>query len=292
MWSICVHGGASDKPLELASAHQSGCSVAVERGARLLSAGGLALDAVAEAVRVLEDNPVFNAGTGGALDARGLAAHDAAVMRGQDLAYGAVGAVLGLKNPVDGALAVLNEGRHCLLVGRPALDFCRSAGVATISPELHVTPEARSRFAAGETQRAEAGGSTVGAVALDQYGGLAAATSTGGLKLRRAGRVGDSPIAGAGTYADGQLGALSATGHGETMMRTVFAYRALLSMESVEPTRRKAALNRTLDEATQITGGRGGAIVVLPDGDIVHARNAIQMGVALLRAGEGIRTDF
>ena len=314
MWSICVHGGAGKIPDSLETAHRAGCGRAVEAGAAVLEDGGGALEAVCAAVRVLEADPLYNAGRGAALDARGQPALDAAVMRGSDLAYGAVGAVLGVEHPVDAARAVLEDGRHCLLVGSSAVDFARRRGLSIVSPDAHLTPGAeaawRKRHAdlqRGAVAPSEAewdpeeglvaatdpgNGNTVGAVARDARGELAAATSTGGLLMRTPGRVGDSPIAGAGTYADVGLGAASATGHGETMMRTVFTHQLLRELTEVPGTQAAERTQAVLDVARNRVGGTGGVIVVRPDGDIVYARNTPHMGVAWKRAGQEVQTDF
>ncbi|MCB9646678.1 MAG: isoaspartyl peptidase/L-asparaginase [Deltaproteobacteria bacterium] len=307
MWSIIVHGGAGAIPGPLEAQHRAGCARAVEVGAALLARGASALDAAQAAVRVLEDDPTFNAGVGATLDARGLPLTDAAVMRGEDLAYGAVGQVLGVRNPIDLARAVLEDGRHCLLVGPNAVEFARDAGVALCDPARHLTEATIRAYTARREEEARSGrraatadwdpqeglgvdrGNTVGAVARDAAGGLAAATSTGGLLMRYPGRVGDSPVAGAGTYADAELGALSATGHGETMLRTVFALRALQAAQAADPTE---ALLAALDDARARVGGKGGAILVLPDGRLAHARNTRGMGVAGQREGEALFTAF
>lgn len=314
MWSICVHGGAGKIPDDLETTHRAGCGRAAEAGAAVLEDGGGAIEAVCAAVRILEADPLYNAGRGAALDARGLPALDAALMRGSDLAYGAVGAVLGIEHPVDAARAVLEDGRHCLLVGPSALDFARGRGLSVVSPEAHITDGARAawrrrreRFGLGDRPSPEAEwdpsegliaatdpghGNTVGAVARDARGEFAAATSTGGLLMRTPGRVGDSPIAGAGTYADAQLGAASATGHGETMMKTVFTYRLLTALSEVAAGEGRACVRQVLDAARDRVGGTGGAIVIRPDGDVVFARNTPHMGVAWKRAGREIRTAF
>ena len=307
MWSIIVHGGAGAIPGPLEAKHRAGCARAAAAGAALLAEAASALDAAQAAVRVLEDDPAFNAGVGATLDARGLPLTDAALMRGDDLAYGGIGQVLGVRNPIDLARAILDDGRHCLLVGPNALDFARAAGVRLCDPAQHLTPATIRAFTARKEEEVRAGpraatadwapeegdgadrGNTVGAVARDARGSLAAATSTGGLVMRYPGRVGDSPVAGAGTYADAALGALSATGHGETMLRTVFALRALMAAQAGDPTE---ALRRALDDARARLGGKGGAILVLPDGRLAHARNTRGMGVAGQRQGEAPFTGF
>ncbi len=219
-----MHGGAGVIDPAREPIHRAGCLRAIDAARPLLSAGGDALDACCAAVRVLEDDPAFNAGIGAVLDEAGLPALDAAVMRGSDLGYGAIASVVGVRHPIDLARAVLEDGRHCLIVGAGAIALAREKGIALVDPGTMITEQSRTAW---EKARE---GDTVGAAARDASGAVAVATSTGGTYLRRVGRVGDSPIAGAGTYARRDLGALSATGHGETMMRTVFAYSALLSL--------------------------------------------------------------
>lgn len=299
MWSLGVHGGAGNIPDRLEVPHRSGCARAVDAGAAVLADGGSALEAVCAAVRVLEADGRFNAGVGGALDARGVPTHDAALMRGSDLAYGGVASVCGVQSPIDAARAVLEDGRHVLLAGPAALPFLREAGVRIVSPDTHVTPASQAAWTKRQAREekpglvaanAEDAGNTVGAVARDVHGELAAATSTGGLILRVPGRVGDSPIPGAGTYADAELGALSATGHGESMLRTVFALRALERLSAAgDPS---AALAEQLAKMRERVGGSGGAIAMLRDGRFVHARVDARMAVAFRRAGEETRTDF
>lgn len=305
-WSVIVHGGAGNISDRLEVEHRTGCRRAVEAAVRVLEPGGSALDAVTQAVRVLEDEPQFNAGTGAALDARGLVTHDAAICRASDLGYGAAAAFAGARHPIEVARAVLEDGRHSLLAGPSALAFAREHGLELIDPDHFVTERARAAFEALRAREGRDGprdsredwnpeldfdrGNTVGAVARDHHGEICAATSTGGTVMKQPGRVGDSPIAGHGTYADPDLGGISATGHGETMMRTVFALTALQALRGGgDPT---AVLLQALDAAEARVGGRGGAIAILPDGTPIHARNTRAMGVALQRAGESVQTAF
>jgi beta-aspartyl-peptidase (threonine type) len=284
---VIVHGGAGVIDPKMEQHHRGGCLAAVEAARSILEPGGDALEACCAAVRALEDNPIFNAGIGAVLDESGLPACDAAVMRGSDLGYGAVAAVLGVRHPIDLARAVLEDGRHCLLVGPGAIEFARAQKIELCDPDLLITERSRTSW---EKSRE---GDTVGAVARDAKGGVAVATSTGGTYLRLPGRVGDSPIAGAGTYARRDLGALSATGHGETMLKTVFAYSALLSLaEAGTDADLASVLTRELEAATTAAGGRGGAIAVLPDGRLVFARNTLHMGVAWQREGEAPGSAF
>jgi len=208
---IVVHGGAGSLPAAERVAHFEGCAAAARIGAAVLQGGGSALDAVVAAVAALEDDPMFNAGTGAAVNRAGEVELDAAVMDGAALRYGGVAALPPFANPVRIARAVLDDGEHILLAGAGAAAFARERGFApTTSPAL-----ARPR------PRASTG--TVGAVALDARGHLAAATSTGGTANKRAGRVGDSPLPGCGTYADDARCAVSCTGPGEAIARVLLA---------------------------------------------------------------------
>lgn len=308
MWSLVVHGGSGNILDRLESMHRSGCQKAVELGASILKEGGTALDAVCAAVRELEDDPVFNSGVGAALNEDGQPFLDAAVMNGDDLGYGAVTCVLGVRHPVELARAVLEDGRHCLLSGPGAVDFARKRGLSLGHPQHQVTSGAMREWQQLKQEVEQHGlfdptrdwtpldedaptaGNTVGAVARDDRGGVAAATSTGGTLMRYRGRVGDTPIAGSGTYADSNWGAISATGHGETMLRTAFGVRALIAMQGASDP--ESALDAVLNEAKVRVGGKGGAIVVLPDGRIVARKNTKAMGVAWQRAGTPVTTEF
>ena len=213
--AIVVHGGAGAWPAEAYEPAREGVELAVAAGHAVLAAGGDALAAVQAAVVLLEDDPVFNAGRGSVLDERGIVLLDASVMRGADRAAGAVAAVRGIRNPVLAARAVLDEGRHVLLVGEHAEDFARDAGLETEAEGWFITERRRS---------AVDGFGTVGAVARDESGALAAATSTGGTSGKHPGRVGDSPLVAAGIWADDDTVAVSCTGDGEAVIRNALAH--------------------------------------------------------------------
>jgi len=218
--AIVVHGGAGIWPADAHDAARAGMEAAIAAGHAVLAAGGDAMAAVEAAVVVLEDDPIFNAGRGAALDERGGVLLDAAIMRGGDRAAGSVAALRGIRNPVRAARAVLEDGRHLMLVGEPASTFARGLGLDT-APEAWFRTEARQRaFEAGDASR----GGTVGAVARDARGGLAAATSTGGSARKHPGRVGDSPLVAAGTWADDATAAISCTGDGEAIIRVALAH--------------------------------------------------------------------
>ncbi len=256
--AIVVHGGAGGLPRdeERREAMRSGAAAAVEAGHAVLAAGGSALDAVEAAVVVLEDDPEFNAGRGAALTEYGRVELDASMMDGTTRAAGAVAAVRGVRNPVRAARAVLTEGRHVLLVGQPATDFAATAGLDFESETWFVTERERRALAALNGAAAESARGTVGAVARDAAGRLAAATSTGGVSGQRLGRVGDSPLIGAGTWADDATVAVSCTGHGESIIRSALAHEvdALLRHRELPFSRRASSPSRT-----SAAGGRTAA---------------------------------
>ena len=266
---IVVHGGAGDRapdgPGE--DAARSGCEAAARAGFAILAAGGSALDAVGVAVTILEDDPVFNAGRGSCLTRAGTVEMDASIMTGDGLRAGAVAAVDRVRNPIALARAVLDDCEHILLAGDGALAFARERGVKRVARGYHITPAARAdlervlaRRRAATPNRAQGGGGTVGAVARDAAGHVAAATSTGGMVGKRPGRVGDSPLIGAGTYADDRAGAASATGHGERIIQVVLSKTAIdLLAAGVAPA---AAARRAIATLNARVGGRGGVILV------------------------------
>jgi beta-aspartyl-peptidase (threonine type) len=260
--TIVVHGGAGRESPAERPARRAGVLRAVDAGWRVLAAGGAALDAAIAAVALLEDDPAFNAGLGSVLTEDGEVELDASVMSGETLAAGAVGAVRGVRNPVHLARALLDEGREVMLVGPPARALAEARGLAVCDPAALVTDEARRRWVA---QR-PATGETVGAVARDARGHVAAATSTGGVAGKRAGRVGDSALIGAGTYADDRLGAGSATGPGEAIIRTCLVRVALeLVGQGLDPA---FAAGRALEELRHRTAALAGLILVDPAGRI------------------------
>ena len=280
--AILVHGGAGARPAEgpEAEAARAGCARAAAVGHAILVAGGAALDAVEAAVRALEDDDRFNAGRGSALTRAGTVEMDAAIMSGDGLRLGAVAAVGGVRNPIELARRVLEAGEHALLVGAGAADFAREAGVPLCPADFHVTEAARGDLAREIARRAApAGGGTVGAVAVDAAGHVAAATSTGGMVGKRPGRVGDSPLPGAGTYADDQAGAASATGHGERIMQVALTKTTIDLLRDGRPASEAAAAAlATLDRVA----GRGGLIVVDKRGGLGVAFNTTSMSWAAL----------
>lgn len=271
MWAVAVHGGAGNWDKAQHAAARAGVHAAARQAGLLLTQGAAALDAVTAAVTALEDNRTFNAGTGSVLNRDGEVEMDAAVMTGHDLAFGAVAAIQRVRNPVLVARQVMERSGHALLAGEGAVRFARACGFADYDP---VTTESR---AAWERGRGEARLGTVGAVALDRDGRLAAATSTGGTSHKLPGRVGDTPVPGAGTYATGDAAA-SATGKGELVMRVLGTKRicdlaaAGLTVEN--------AVKRVLAEMRETVGAEAGFIAVGRDGSIGIAYGTRYMAAA------------
>jgi L-asparaginase / beta-aspartyl-peptidase len=261
---IVVHGGAGPGPAdaEQEARWRAGCAAAVDAGAALLRTGGAALDAVQVALRVLEDDPAYNAGRGAALTADGAVELDAALMRGSDRAAGAVAAVRGLRHAVDAARAVLDDGRHVLLAGPPAAAFALRRGAEPAPEAWFVTDRQRAALA----RRRPGAMGTVGAVARDVRGGLAAGTSTGGISGKRAGRVGDSPLVAAGTWADDATAAISCTGDGEAIIRAALAHEVDARMRHGGADLAAAAADALAGLAA--FGGTGGLIAVGADGRV------------------------
>lgn len=277
---IIVHGGAGTILPERFAGARAGCAAAATAGLEVLRRGGSALDAVQAATRVLEEDPGFNAGVGSALTRDGTVEVDAAIMEGTTLRAGAVGAVPFLRAAVDLARAVLDEGEHVLLVGEGAWAFARERGITPALPEQMITERQKKRLAAELAERARRprSGGTVGACAIDARGHVAAATSTGGMTAKRPGRVGDSPIVGAGTYADDRGGAASATGTGEIILRLTLTrvlvdhLRAGLSAADAARAAIREVDERLPDEV--------GIICVDRHGQLASAKNSQTMPVA------------
>lgn len=282
---IVVHGGAGQVAAERHARLRDGVRAAAAAGHAILAAGGHALDAVIAAVRVLEDDPEYNAGRGSALTRDGTVETDAAVMDGETQRVGAVAAVPDLGNPIALARAVLDAGEHVILAGAAALRFAAEVGIAAAPPGSLVTERARLRLRDARAKLStEREGGTVGAVARDHAGRLATATSTGGVVHKRCGRVGDSPIPGAGTWAD-RHAAISATGDGEAILRVALARGVAARVASGSELR--AAAVAALAELRSITGGSAGLIAIDARGR-VHVQLSETMPVAWIdAAGSG-----
>jgi len=277
--AIIVHGGAGSIKDDSLPRRLEGCKAAALAGWHVLQQGGAALDAVEAAVVVLEDDPLFNAGTGSTLNSLGTVEMDAAIMEGNSLRAGAVAAVQGIKNPIQLARRVMEDGRHVLLVGEGAQLFARQIGFPECSPDSLIVEAERKRW------REKHG--TVGAVALDNAGKIAVATSTGGIFNKFPGRVGDSPLPGCGTYAD-EYGGVSCTGHGEAIIRIVLAKSTLDLLEAgADP---QSAANQAVMLLAEKTGGSGGLIIADRLGRIGYARNTDRMPVCFV-TDRGVETD-
>ena len=272
-WRLVIHGGAGAmRPANGDPDHEqrarAGLHAALDAGAAILERGGEALDAVEAGVRSLEDDPCFNAGRGSTLTDQGTVELDAAIMDGRNRRAGAVAGLQTTRAPVSLARRLMEEGPHVFLTGRGADRFAEDAGLEQVDPSWFVTEERRRQLdellAHGGFDSAVKYG-TVGAVALDRGGHVAAATSTGGLTAKRWGRIGDSPLIGAGTYADDRSAAVSATGSGEYFIRAVAAHqlaeRVRLGGETLQQ-----ALDGVLADIGEL-GGAGGMIAVGPTGD-------------------------
>ena len=273
--AILVHGGAGAIfPDDRAHACARGCLEAARAGHRILAAGGSALDAAMAACVFLEDDPAFNAGTGSCLNADGDVEMDACLMDGATLRAGAVAAMRAVRNPITVARLVMERSPHVLLAGTGAERFARQHGVEAYPPALLVTERALTRWRKERDGSWESKPGTVGAVALDASGHVAAATSTGGISSKLPGRVGDSPLPGAGTYADDRAGAVSATGQGEAIIRVVLA-KAVCDRIGAGLHPQQAA-----EEALAQLGrvrGEGGLIAVDRHGRLGIACNAARM---------------
>jgi beta-aspartyl-peptidase (threonine type) len=278
--AIIVHGGAGrirnhELPPKLA-----GCRAAALTGWNVLQRGGSALDAAETAVVVLEDDPLFNAGTGSTLNALGEVEMDAAIMDGATLRVGAVAAVQGIKNPIRLARRVMEDGRYVMLVAGGAVMFARQIGFSECDPQALIVEAERKRWQERH--------GTVGCVALDQSGTIAVATSTGGIFNKLPGRVGDSPLPGCGTYAS-ELGGVSCTGSGEDIIRIVMAKSALEFLRTAgDP---QAAAHQAVTLLGQKTEGTGGLIMIDRNGRIGYARNTERMPVCLITGAGSVNLD-
>lgn len=299
-WTLLIHGGAgvmrrAEMTPEMDGAYRAGLNDALEAGSKVLAGGGQALDAVEAAVRVLEDNPNFNAGKGAVLTREGVAELDASIMDGRDRRAGAVAQVRTVRNPIRAARHVMETSGRVMFAGPEVDKMAAAAGLEIVPPEYFITPRRKEQLAramAGEVTPMDRYG-TVGAVAMDSQGNLAAATSTGGMNAKPPGRVGDSPIIGAGTYADNASCAVSATGDGEYFIRVSVA-RMICARVAMQGMSAEAAAQATLDEVKAL-GGTGGVIVVSHDGSTALSMNTEGMfrghADATGRREVGIYTD-
>ncbi|MDO7843946.1 isoaspartyl peptidase/L-asparaginase family protein [Sphingomonas immobilis] len=295
-WALAIHGGAGGMTRERIlpdadAGARAALGRALDAGAAVLAGGGAALDAVEAAVRVLEDDPHFNAGRGAALSFEGVAELDAAIMEGAERKAGAVAGVTATRHPVSLARAVMERSPHVLLGGSGADAFARAHDIEQTTQDWLILPE---RAAQLEEMRNRKDGAfdiemkfgTVGAVACDAAGHVAAATSTGGVTGKRWGRIGDSPLIGAGTYADDRACAVSATGSGEFFIRSACAHEIAARMRLGGEAARPAA-DGVMAEIKGL-GGSGGVIVATPAGELLWSFTTRGMYRARL-AADGAR---
>ena len=285
-WVLVVHGGAGGPAKGMMKPEKEKAIIdkftgALQAGAAILQNGGSSLDAVEASIRILEDSPLFNAGKGAVLNEEGKAELDASIMDGKTLMAGAVAGVTTIKNPILAARKVMTGSGHVLLIAQGAEKFAKEQGLEMASPDYFITEERLEQWKKIKKAKEEEPGDqekpgTVGAVALDQSGNLAAGTSTGGRMYKMKGRVGDTPIIGAGNYANNNTCAVSATGHGEYFIRNVIAYDVSALMEYRGMSLEEAARYEIL-EKLKSQGADGGLIAVDKNGKIAMPFNTDAM---------------
>ncbi|MBS0013355.1 MAG: isoaspartyl peptidase/L-asparaginase [Desulfobacterales bacterium] len=290
-YTLLIHGGCEGITKdhytpESQKAHLEALGTSLAAGRRVLDSRGHAVDAVLSAVRVLEDCPLFNAGRGSVFTRAGRIEMDASVMNGENLGAGAVAGITCIKNPVLAAGAVMKKSAHVLLMGTGAEAFCKKQGLEKVDPKYFHTVERKKEHLAGKALKGEKYG-TVGAVCIDGQGNLAAATSTGGITNKQYGRVGDSPIIGAGVYADNSTCAVSCTGQGELFLRRVAAHRvsALMAFKQLS----LADAVAEVLESIRDLGGKGGMIAVDRTGQVCLAFTTRGMFRGLVREHQPAR---
>lgn len=276
-WVIVIHGGAgtilkSELTDEMENAYKQKLSEALDLGSVVLQNGGSSLDAITTAINCMEDSPLFNAGKGSVFTAEGKNEMDASIMDGATLNAGAIAGIRTVKNPILAARKVMENSPHVMLTGEGADEFAKNQGLEIVDSSYFFTERRWESFKRANKNKF----GTVGAVALDMNGNLAAATSTGGMTNKMKGRVGDSPIIGAGTYADNKGCAVSATGHGEYFIRNVVAYdiNALMKYSGVSL---KEASNYVIMKKLKDQGAEGGIIAVDKAGNFVTVFNTTGM---------------
>jgi beta-aspartyl-peptidase (threonine type) len=278
--AVIVHGGAGPIRDDSLPERLEGCKAAALAAWEVIAQNGAALDAAEAAVTVLEDHPLFNAGSGSTLNQAGNVEMDAAIMDGDSLRAGAVAAIERIKNPIKLARRILEDGRHVILAGEGALMFAREIGFPECSPESLIAEHERKRW------REKHG--TVGCVVLDANGRIAVATSTGGIFNKLPGRIGDSPLPGCGTYADDR-GGVSCTGLGEAIIRLVLGKTAIdFLSEGIDP---HAAARKSLALLEAKTGAQAGLILIDCHGRIGYARNTTHMPVCYIKDNQSVTID-
>jgi len=293
-YALVIHGGAGNiRPenlqAEVATSYEAKLKEVLRLGDSILCAGGTSFDAVEACIRMMEDCPLFNAGKGAVFNAEGKNEMDASVMDGKTGLAGAVAGVTTIKNPISAARSVMEKSQHVMLSGKGAEIFAASQGLEIVAQDYFFTRERwndylKARQKADSLELIDKKHGTVGCVALDKYGNLAAGTSTGGMTMKKYGRIGDSPIIGAGTYADNNTCAVSATGHGEFFIRNVVAYdiSALMKYKGLSLL---DATNEVIMKKLKSQGGNGGVIAVDKNGNIAMTFNTAGMFRGYVKAG-------
>ncbi len=277
-WSIAIHGGAGGAPSSMTSErkaeYEKALLEAISIGEEMLKQGSTALDAVEKVVIFLENSPLFNAGKGAVKSIDGIHELDAAIMDGSNLKAGAVAGLRDIKNPIKAARLVMDSTAHVLLIGEGASFFAKSMGLEVVENSYFSTKQRDEQFKrVKDREEREDPRGTVGCVALDIYGDLAAATSTGGMSGKKWGRVGDVPVIGAGTYANNSTVAISGTGHGEYWIRRVVAFDISALMEYRGMTLEMAANEVIFNKITPMGGSGGGVIAIDKEGNVVFTFN-------------------
>lgn len=284
-WSLAIHGGAGTldpKAMtpEKRAAYEADLQRALDAGSKILAEGGAAMDAIKAAIIIMEDSPLFNAGKGAVFTWDGTNELDASIMDGRDRSAGAIAGVKTVKNPILLADTVRTQSEHVMLMGAGAEAFAAAKGFAVTPPEYFATParrEALERLKAEKLSALDVDHKfgTVGAVALDRQGNMAAGTSTGGMTGKRWGRVGDAPVIGAGTYADNRACAVSATGWGEYFLRVGVAHEICARIKMTELPA-QAIADAVMADVAEL-GGDGGVILVTPQGQAIFSFNTTGM---------------
>jgi beta-aspartyl-peptidase (threonine type) len=290
-WAIVIHGGAGgmtreNTTPEIDKEYRASLSVAMSTGKKILAEGGSALNAVEQTIRIMEDNPLFNAGKGAVFTHEGRNELDAAIMDGSNLAAGAVAGVTDIKNPITAARRVMTNSPHVMLAGAGASQFAKEQGLEIVPASYFYTEK---RFHELEEILKKEKNGTVGCCALDKNGNLAAGTSTGGMAGKRYNRIGDSPIIGAGTYANNNTCAVSGTGHGEYFIRWTVAHDISALME-YKGLSLKEASDLVVNDKLVKAGGSGGVICLDKAGNVSMPFNSSGMfrGFATADGKEGI----
>ncbi len=293
-YALVIHGGAGNitkenLPADLAAQFEAKLNEVLHHGDSILKAGGTSLDAVESCVRMMEDCPLFNAGKGAVFNAEGINEMDAAIMDGKTGLAGAVAGVTTIRNPISAARAVMEKSKHVMLAGKGAETFAAEQGLEIVTPDYFFTQPRWDAYLKAKAYKdsidsVEKKHGTVGCVAVDRYGNLAAATSTGGMTYKKYGRIGDSPVIGAGTYADNKTCAVSATGHGEFFIRNMVAYDIAAIMKYKGLSVSEAA-DVVVMHKLKKQGGSGGIIAVDRNGNIAMPFNTTGMFRGYVKAG-------